>query len=223
MAAVEFSELHRLMVEVIAAHAKFSGQLTGRPVLQPAVMRAMADVPRHEFVPSEVQPYAYADGPLPIGCDKTISQPFIVALMVDLLDLDENDSVLEIGTGLGYQAAVLSRLASRVYTVDIIEELAGEAVARLGRRDTYDNVEVRVGNGYYGWPEQAPFDKIVVAAASEQVPPPLIEQLKPGGRMVMPLGMPDSQQLNLIEKDEHGDIRIEPILPVRFAQLVMAH
>ena len=153
-------------------------------------------MPRHEFVPIEVQPYAYLNRPLPIGFDKTISQPLMVAVMTDQLELKPNDVVLEIGTGLGYQAAVLAELAGRIYSVEIIDELAQRAVQRL-KREVYTNVEVRVGNGYFGWPEQAPFDKIIVTAAPDLIPTPLINQLKAGGRMVIPV--PEAQQLVLVD------------------------
>ena len=223
MGQIAFTELRRLMLKVIAAHAQVSSEMTGRAVLDPRVVEVMGEVPRHEFVPEEYQAYAYEDGPLPIGHDKTISQPFIVALMVDLLDLDDNDTVLEVGTGLGYQAAVLSRLVSKVYTMDIMEDLATDAVDRLKDLAGYDNVEVRIGNGYYGWLDYAPFDKIIVAAAPEHIPSPLVEQLKPGGRMVLPLGTLDDQQLVVVEKDRAGDVETHQVLPVRFAQLVIAH
>ena len=155
----------------------------------------MAKVPRHEFVPVEVQPYAYLNMPIPIGFDKTISQPFIVAVMTDLLELKPDDVVLEIGTGLGYQAAVLAELADRVYSVEIIEELAQRAAQRL-KRQGYTNIEVRVGNGYSGWPEHAPFDKVIVTAAPDLIPAPLINQLKAGGRMVIPVGLPKRSSLS---------------------------
>ncbi len=223
MGQTAFTELRQLMLKVIAAHAQVSSELTGRPVLNPRVVEVMGEVPRHEFVPREYQAYAYEDGPLPIGHDKTISQPFIVALMVDLLDLNEKDSVLEVGTGLGYQAAVMSRLASKVYTMDIMEDLATDAEDRLKDLAAYDNVEVRIGNGYYGWSEHAPFDKIIVAAAPQHVPSPLMEQLKPGGRMVLPLGALEDQQLIVIQKDRVGGTETRQLLPVRFAQMVIAH
>jgi len=178
----------------------------------------MAKVPRHEFVPFELQPYAYANIPLPIGFDKTISQPFIVALMTDLLDLRKNDTVLEIGTGLGYQAAILGELARKVYSIEMIEELAQHAKRRL-RQQGYANVQVRVGNGYHGWSEHAPFDKVIVTAAPDLIPPPLIHQLKPGGKMVIPSGLPDAQQLILVDKDPSGRLATREILAVRFSQL----
>ena len=178
----------------------------------------MAKVPRHEFVPVEVQDYAYLNRPLPIGFDKTISQPLIVAVMTDLLDVKPDDTVLEIGTGLGYQSAVLAELAGKVYSVEIIDELAQAAVQRLKRR-RYTNIAVRVGNGYYGWPEHAPFDKVIVTAAPDLIPPPLINELKSGGRMVMPVGLPEAQQLVLAEEDLSGKFTMKEIMPVLFSRL----
>ena len=156
--------------------------------------------------------------PLPIGFDKTISQPFIVAVMTDLLDPRPHEVVLEVGTGLGYQAAVLAELAARVWSVEVVEELATEAEARL-RRLGYANVGIRIGDGSRGWAEHAPFDKILVTAAAELVPPALIEQLKPGGRMVLPLGGEDAQALTLLEKDHRGQPSRRQFLPVRFGRL----
>ncbi|MEO8007945.1 MAG: protein-L-isoaspartate O-methyltransferase, partial [Betaproteobacteria bacterium] len=159
------------------------------------------------------------DRPLPIGYDKTISQPFIVALMTDLLQVGRQDVVLEIGTGLGYQTAILAALARKVYSIEIIEPLAEQAIKRLARAGC-DNVEVRVGNGYRGWPEHAPFDRIIATAAPDLIPASLIGQLKPGGRMVLPAGLPDSQQLMLVEKSAgDGKLATREILPVRFSQL----
>ena len=178
----------------------------------------MAKVPRHEFVPIEVQPYAYLNRPLPIGFEKTISQPLMVAVMTDLLELKPDDVVLEIGTGMGYQSAVLAELAGSVYTVEIIDELAQRAVQRL-KREGYTNVEVRVGNGYFGWPEHAPFDKVIVTAAPDLIPPPLINQLKAGGKMVIPVGLPDAQQLLVIDKDMNGKVRTKEIMQVLFSLL----
>ncbi len=206
------------LVEVIAAHARHASEQIGRDHLDDRVMAVMGRIPRHTFVPAELVAYAYADQPLPIGFDKTISQPFIVALMTDLLDLQPNDRVLEVGTGLGYHAAVLASLAAHVYTVEIVEELGTEARRRLDSIGIH-NVESRIGNGQYGWPEHGPFDKILVCAASDLVPAGLLSQLKPGGRMVAPTGLPDSQSLTLVEKDMAGRIRTREILPVRFALL----
>jgi protein-L-isoaspartate(D-aspartate) O-methyltransferase len=213
-----FDELRQQMIAVIAAQAVFSAGETGKAAIAPRVLEAMAKLPRHDFVPAEIRPYAYADSPLPIGCSKTISQPFIAALMTDLLDLKPEDRVLEVGTGLGYHAAVLSALVQRVYSVEIIEELAQQARQRLTEHRC-TNVELRIGNGYYGWPEHAQFDKVLVAAGSELVPPPLLQQLKAGGRMVIPTGLPDSQQLMLVEKDAGGRTRMKEILRVRFSLL----
>jgi protein-L-isoaspartate(D-aspartate) O-methyltransferase len=206
------------MIAVIAAQAVFSTGETGKAAIAARVLESMGKVPRHEFVPVELRAYAYVDSPLPIGCGKTISQPFIVALMTDLLDPKPEDSVLEIGTGLGYQAAILSGLVKKVYSVEIIEELAQQAKKRLGR-DRFPNIELRIANGYYGWPEHAPYDKIIVTAGADLVPPPILQQLKPGGRMVMPTGLPDSQQLLLVEKDTAGRTKMKEILRVRFSLL----
>jgi protein-L-isoaspartate(D-aspartate) O-methyltransferase len=166
----------------------------------------------------ELQPYAYLNSPLPVGYGKTISQPFIIALMTDLLEPDPGDVVLEVGAGVGYQAAILSELVKRVYSIEIIEELALDTRRRLGRLG-YRNIEIGVGNGYYGWSEHSPFDKIIVTAAPDLIPPPLIAQLKPGGRMVIPTGIPDKQQLVLLEKTESGKLATREVLPVRFSEL----
>ena len=216
-----FEELRKTMVLVIAAHAVASGEESGRPVLSDSVMEAMFETPRHQFVPEKYRAYAYDDCPLPIGYEKTISQPFIVALMIDLLDVEEKDRVLEIGTGLGYQAAVLSHLAEQVYTVDIIGELAEQAIETFKVLE-YDNVDVRIANGAYGWPEHAPFDKIVVAASADEVPDTLIAQLAPGGRLIMPVGTEEHQNLVLVQKGDSAAYSDE-ILPVRFSRLVVAH
>lgn len=213
-----FENLRRQMLAEIVAEAAMTVEHTGRAAFDERVMRAIGSVPRHEFVPIELQPYAYLNRPLPIGYDKTVSQPFIVALMTDLLDPDEADVALEVGAGAGYQAAVLAGLVKRVYSVDIIEELAAGADKRL-KRLGYANVEVRVGNGYYGWPEHAPYDKIVVTAAADLIPPPLLAQLKPGGRMVIPTGIPERQALVLVEKSAGGSLTAREVLPVRFSEL----
>jgi protein-L-isoaspartate(D-aspartate) O-methyltransferase len=215
-------ELHEAMrshmVMEIVSTTVMVGQRLGKFSLDARVLEVMGRVPRHEFVPEEVQPYAYLDRPLPIGHDKTISQPFIVALMTDLLQVRPDDVVLEIGTGLGYQSAVLAALASKVYSMEMIEALAAEAIPRLAAAGC-TNVEVRIGNGASGWPEHAPFDRIIATAAPELIPPALIRQLKPGGRMVLPAGLPDSQQLILVEKNSDGRLSTREVLPVRFSAL----
>ncbi len=218
MSTERFEALRQRMLAEVAAETIYVSARIGKAALAKPVMEAMGNVPRHEFVPMELQPYAYLNRPLPIGCDKTISQPFIVALMTDLLGLEASDAVLEIGTGLGYQAAILAELARKVYSVEMIEELARQAEQRLGRLG-YTNIELKLGNGYYGWPEHAPFDKIIVTAAPDLIPPPLIEQLKPGGRMVIPAGLPEAQQLNLLTKQKDGKLSITEVLPVRFSTL----
>ena len=213
-----FDKLRRQMVAEIVAEAVLTAGHTGRAAFSERVLDAIGAMPRHEFVPVELQPYAYLNRPLPIGYDKTVSQPFIVALMTDLLDLDAGDVVLEVGAGAGYQAAILARLAKRVYSVDIIEELAAGAERRLKRLGC-DNVEIRVANGYYGWSEHAPYDKIMVTAAADLIPPPLLGQLRPGGRMVVPTGIPDKQALVLVEKSAAGTVSAREVLPVRFSEL----
>lgn len=218
MSGESFEDLRRQMLAEIEAEAALTAGHTGRTAFSERVMRVVGRLPRHEFVPAELQPYAYLNRPLPIGYEKTVSQPFIVALMTDLLELEAGDVVLEVGSGAGYQAAILAELAKRVYTVDIIEELARGAERRLKRLD-YGNVEFRVANGYYGWPEHAPYDKIMVTAAADLIPPPLLAQLKPGGRMVIPTGIPDKQSLVLVEKTAAGSLSAREILPVRFSEL----
>jgi protein-L-isoaspartate(D-aspartate) O-methyltransferase len=222
MAEKLLSLMLQQMVEIIAAHAYFAREQLGKETLDERVLGVMAQIPRHEFVPAELAAYAYADQPLPIGCEKTISQPFIVALMTDLLDVQQGDRVLEIGTGLGYHTAILAALAANVYTVEIIEELAEQAKRRLAPLG-YGNVESRIGNGEYGWPEHAPFEKILVCAASELVPAALLSQLKPGGRMVVPTGLADAQNLTLVEKGANGRFSIKEVLPVRFAPMETAN
>jgi protein-L-isoaspartate(D-aspartate) O-methyltransferase len=218
MSADYFAALRQHMLAEIAAETIYVSARIGKAALSARVMAAMGKVPRHEFVPVELQPYAYANSPLPIGFEKTISQPFIVAVMTDLLDLHAEDTVLEIGTGLGYQSAILAELAGKMYSVEIIEELARQAKLRL-RRLGYTNIALKIANGYHGWPEHAPFDKVIVTAAPDLIPPPLILQLKPGGKMVIPAGLPDAQQLILVEKDRRGRVATKEILPVRFSQL----
>jgi protein-L-isoaspartate(D-aspartate) O-methyltransferase len=214
----QFAKLRQHMVMEIEAETIYVSARIGKAALGSAAMQAIGKVPRHDFVPAELQPYAYANVPLPIGFDKTISQPFIVALMTDLLDPGTDDVVLEIGTGLGYQAAVLAELVRTVYSVEIIEELAQQARTRLARHG-YKNIHFKIGNGYYGWPEHAPFDKIMVTAAPDLIPGALLQQLKPGGKMVIPTGLSGSQQLMLVEKDRTGAVTTREVLPVRFSQL----
>src|SRR6476660_5255140 len=216
--SVEYFDERREMVGAIRVIAKHLAAEIGKTALDDRVLRAVAKVPRHEFAPVEVKPYAYLNRPLPIGFDKTISQPLMVAVMTDLLELEPDDLVLEIGTGRGYQAAVLAELAGKVYSVEIIEELAQRAVQRL-KREGYANVEVRVGNGYFGWPEHAPLDKVIVTAAPDLIPPPLINQLKAGGMMVIPVGLPDDQKLVVADKDLNNRVRTKEIMPVLFSLL----
>ena len=218
MAEDLFEKLRQQMIAEIVTEAALTVGHTGRAAFSDRVMRVIGSMPRHEFVPVELQPYAYLNRPLPIGYEKTVSQPFIVALMTDLLAPEAGDVVLEVGAGAGYQAAILAELARRVYTVDIIEELAQGAERRL-KRLGYENVEVGVVNGYYGWPEHAPYDRIMVTAASDLIPPPLLAQLKRGGRMVIPTGIPDKQSLTLVEKSAAGSLSAREILPVRFSEM----
>ena len=218
MGEIAFENLRQEMLAEVVTEAVLTAGHTGRAAFSERVLRVIGTMPRHEFVPVELQPHAYLNRPLPIGYDKTVSQPFIVALMTDLLDLEPGDRVLEVGTGAGYQAAILAALAKRVYSVDIIEELAAGAERRL-KRLGYGNVEIKVANGYYGWPEHAPYDKIMVTAAPDLIPPPLLGQLKPGGRMVVPTGIPDKQALVLVEKSAAGSLSTREILPVRFSEL----
>ena len=187
--------------------------------LDSRVAAAMAAIPRHEYVPEGQKPHAYENRPLAIGYGQTISQPYIVALMTHLLEPRPEDSVLEVGTGSGYQAAVLGRLVASVTTIEIIPELGEEARERLDRLG-FENVAVQVADGYEGWPQRAPFDSILVAAASSHIPPPLIEQLKPGGRMIIPVGGPFSvQHLVLVHKASDGQVSTRQVLPVRFVPL----
>jgi protein-L-isoaspartate(D-aspartate) O-methyltransferase len=194
-------------------------QLTGRHALERRVVEALRQVPRHEFVPNELQAGAYANRPLPIGHGQTISQPYIVALMTDLIQPEPDHTVLEIGTGSGYQAAVLSQLVKQVYSMEIVEELATEAGERLQRMG-YDNVEVRHGNGRLGWPEHAPYDAVLVAAAARWIPQALIDQLRPGGTLVIPVGpWHAAQELIVVKKQQDGRVEQRRVLPVAFVPL----
>ncbi len=197
-----------------------SEQIEARGVRQPEVLEAMRAVPRHLFVPAESAAYAYRDSPLPIGYGQTISQPYIVAYMTELLRVGQGDKVLEIGTGSGYQAAVLARLAASVYSIEIVAPL-GERAAKLLRELGCRNVEVRIGDGYQGWPEQAPFDRIILTAAPPEIPKSLLEQLKPGGRLVAPVGAgPFAQDLVVVEKSAAGKLTTRKVLPVAFVPMV---
>lgn len=211
------------MLQDIARQVEMTRSLIGKEALDPRVMDAMDRVPRHEFVPDNARACAYANGPVPIGHGQTISQPYIVALMTDLLNPAPEHALLEVGTGSGYQAAILSLLVRQVYSLEIIEALADNARARL-RRLGYNNVEVKAADGYHGWQEHEPFDGIVVTAATPSVPEPLIEQLKPGGRLVVPVGLPYyHQELMLVEKTENNEVHTRDILGVAFVPLTGEH
>ena len=213
----------RKMLQDIEAEVRYTRSMIGRDAFDTRIMAAMAEVPRHEFVSGHEQRYAYANGPLPIGHGQTISQPYIVALMTDLLECGPEDRVLEVGTGSGYQTAVLSRVVSQVYSVEIIPELAQQAAERLARLG-YGNLECRLSDGYEGWPEQAPFDGILVTAAAPSVPPPLIEQLRKRARMVIPVGPQfGHQELLVVEKREDGSVHTNNVLGVAFVPLTRAN
>lgn len=223
IAADDYAPARAAMVEAIAAMQDSTSEALERDTIDPRVLQAMATVPRHVLVPEALRSAAYENRPLPIGHGQTISQPYIVALMTDLLTLQPGDRVLEIGTGSGYQAAVLAELGMQVYSIEIIEplgELARTNLAALG----YNDIEVRIGDGYYGWQEQAPFDAIIVTAAASHIPPPLIRQLRPGGHMIIPVGSRFMvQQLVLVDKDENGEVTTRQVLPVRFVPLTGDH
>jgi len=206
----------------IAREKMVTQQIEARGIKDKKVLEAMRTVPRHKFVSSNLESFAYEDIPLPIGCGQTISQPYIVALMTELLELNKKDKVLEVGTGSGYQAAILSEIITQVYTIEIFEELGISARDRL--KDLgYNNVKVKIADGYYGWPEEAPFDAIIVTCVSDHIPPPLIEQLKDGGRMCIPLGNVFQVQNLMLVKKEKGKISIKNILPVRFVPMLGEH
>ena len=211
----------RHMVEVIDVNFDVLGEEIGSELLDSRVRAAFLKVPRHLFVPHQFAAMAYQDTPLPIGFDKTISQPFIAALMIHLLSVSPGLKLLEIGTGLGYQAAVLAEMGARLWSVEIVEEFAEQAHVRLGLAG-YEGIEIRVGDGSRGWPEHAPFDRILVTAAAEEPPEALVDQLAPGGRLVIPLGGKDSQKLTVLTKNPAGTVEREPIMAVRFTQLEMA-
>jgi protein-L-isoaspartate(D-aspartate) O-methyltransferase len=219
--AAEYEEARAAMVDEVNYYATLARD--SGAALRDEVMQALGTVERHEFVPADQRRFAYENRPLPIGHSQTISQPYIVALMTDLIAPDPDDVVLEVGTGSGYQAAILSPLVKQVYSIEIIEALADEAAARLEKLG-YDNVTTKLGDGYYGWEEHAPFDGIVVTAAASHVPPPLVQQLRPGGRMVIPVGGRFmTQQLLLLEKTEDGEVITRQIAAVRFVPLTGKH
>jgi protein-L-isoaspartate(D-aspartate) O-methyltransferase len=219
----DFAARRRQLVDAIAEDVRFTARAIGKSELDEHVLAAMSRVPRHEFVPEALRAAAYENRPLPIGYGQTISQPFIVALMTDLLRAGKGAVVLEVGTGSGYQAAVLAELGARVHSVEIVPQLAQQAAGRLARLG-YESVEVRAGDGYDGWPERGPFDGIVVTAAATHIPPPLVQQLKPGGRMVVPLGGAFMvQQLTLVTKSAAGKVQTRQLLPVAFVPLTGRH
>lgn len=212
--------LRRHMVEIIDMHFDLASDEIGKDAADPELRRALMDVPRHLFVPEALAALAYQDTPLPIGFDKTLSQPFIGALMIDLLDVRPDQRVFEVGTGLGYQAAVLAEMGARVFSAEVVEEFAEAAnlrFAALGHQ-----VDVRIGDGSRGWPEHAPFDRILVTAAASEPPSALVDQLAPGGRMVIPIGGQDVQQLSVVEKGADGTVETRPVMLVRFTRLEMA-
>ena len=218
-AAEDYARERSAMMSEIAAMATQTGSGAVGVRFDARVMEAMRNVPRHAFVPPDQVRYAYANRPLPIGYGQTISQPYIVALMTDLLAVKSGDKVLEIGTGSGYQAAILAELGAKAYSIEIVEALGKEAAERFRQLRTR-NVETRVGDGYYGWDAHAPFDSIIVTAAANHVPPPLVRQLKTGGKMVIPVGSAFlTQHLMLIEKNADGSVSSRQILPVRFVPL----
>jgi len=210
----------RHMVEIIDMHFELASDEIGPNGLDPDLRRALMEVPRHQFVPAQLAIVAYHDSPVPIGFDKTLSQPFIGALMLDLLGIRAGQRVLEVGTGLGYQAAIMAELGAQVFSVEVVEEFAEAAESRF-RVLGYD-VEVRVGDGSRGWAEHAPYDAILVTAAAPEPPAQLLAQLEPGGKMVLPLGGPDVQQLSVVSKDAAGSIEVRPSMAVRFTQLELS-
>lgn len=223
MAAGDYEMQRHRMIEDINDTVSYTSNYIGKNRLDESVMQAMERVPRHLFVPEEIRGHAYVNTALPIGNDQTISQPYIVALMTDMAGVDRDSIVLEVGTGSGYQAAVLAEIAKEVYTIEIIRALGEQAAELLGQLG-YRNIHFRIGDGYHGWPEAAPFDAILVTAAATETPEALLEQLKPGGRLVIPLGRPyETQNLTVIEKLADGSVREKNILPVGFVPLTGDH
>ncbi len=219
----DYAMARKQMVKMIEDDVKATRFYLDKEMLDEKLMQIMAKVPRHEFVPETSKRFAYENRPLSIGHGQTISQPYIVAIMTDLLDLSADSKVLELGTGSGYQAAVLSGLVKQVYSIEIVEPLGLTAKSRLERLG-YDNVTVKIGDGYYGWEEHAPFDAIIVTAAASHIPPPLTQQLKVGGRMMIPVGsLFMTQQLLLVTKQDKGKLVSKQILPVRFVPVTGGH
>jgi protein-L-isoaspartate(D-aspartate) O-methyltransferase len=219
---IDFAQARDRMLAAIDAQVIFHCPRLGKAALDRRVLQAMADLPREAFVAPDVRPHAYADSPLPIGCGKTLSQPFIVAVMTDLLAPRSGERVLEIGTGHGYQTALLARLSGQVFTIELIRALSDHAASLLRRLGGLDNVVFKVGNGHLGWPEMAPFHKILLSAAPASVPPALLRQLAPGGRMVLPAGPPEQQKLLVIERGDGPDpdeFRTREVFAVRFSEL----
>jgi len=211
------------LIDEIESEYKYTRRMTGKESLDPKVKAALFAIPRDKFVPKDYINSAFYNGPLPIGHGQTISQPYIVAIMTDLLELEADHNVLEIGSGSGYQAAILSQLCKQVYTIEYVPALADMAKARFEKLG-YDNIECKAGNGYDGWPEHAPYDAIIVTAAATHIPKPLIEQLKPGGRMVIPVGGRFmNQELTMVEKDEDGELHVRDILGVAFVPFQGEH
>jgi len=223
VATEERAAEHDALIAKIEAGVRLTRGELGRNHLHPNVIKAMRDVPRHEFVPQSYQRQSYFDRPIPIGHGQTISQPYIVAIMTDLIDPEPGDKVFELGTGSGYQAAVLSRIVDKIYSMEIVEPLGKQAKAKL-KQLGYDNIEVTIGDGYHGRPDVGPFDAIVVTAAGDHIPPPLVRQLKPGGKMIIPVGSSFfTQQLMLVTKGLDGSVGTQSTLPVRFVPLTGKH
>ena len=219
----KYAAARQQLVKTIEDDVKQTSQELNKTELDSRVMNAMGQVPRHEFVPESERAYAYENRPLPIGHGQTISQPYVVAIMTDMLNLKPGSKVLELGTGSGYQAAILAELAGEVYTIEIVEALGLEAKQRLQKLG-YKNVITKIGDGYYGWEEHAPFDAIIVTAAASHIPPPLIKQLKPGGRMVIPVGSRFMlQQLLIVDKQDDGKVASKQVMPVIFVPVTGGH
>lgn len=215
----DYKAMRMVLLESIRDHTKATAIQTGVPAIDNTVMDVIARIPRHEFVPEPLRKFAYLDVPLPLGHKQKISQPFLIALMTHIARVQKTDVVFETGTGAGYQAAILAELAATVYSVEVVRPLAQSAAVRL-KKMGIDKVQVKAGDGYYGWPEKGPFDVIIVKEAVHHIPPPLLNQMKPGGRMVVPVGPLDQGQiLKLVTKGADGVISQKDILPVRFAPL----